>query len=76
MGSREERIRIYKDLEPDDHVMTLDDFRETVKSGGFIDYDGYASPMKDGKVHQVVVYPSDVPFFNFEDFTHIVWYNR
>jgi hypothetical protein len=65
-------------IDEDDHVMTVEEFKEDCASGGFIDYDGFGYPAKDGKTasggeHRV--YPSErgkIP----ADATHIVWYNR
>jgi hypothetical protein len=66
-----------EDIEEGSDVYTVADFKETCKTGGFIDYDGMGSPAKDGKVAPKVehwVYPSSliIP----DDATHIVWYNR
>lgn len=56
-------------------VMTVEAWREACEDGMFIDYDGYGSPMKDGKVARMTISPSCrhlVPL----DATHIEWYNR
>lgn len=56
-------------------VMTVAHWREACEDGCFIDYDGFGSPMKDGKVARMTLYPSQrhlVPL----DATHIEWYNR
>lgn len=76
VGSREDRSRVYEDVDSKDKLMTLEDFRESVRTGALTDNDGHASPVIGGKIYLVRVYPTDVPFFDFEDFTHIVWYNR
>jgi hypothetical protein len=34
--------------EGEDDVYTVEEFKEFVKSGMFIDYDGYGHPVKDG----------------------------
>lgn len=62
--------------EGDDDVYTVDEFREFVSTGAFIDYDGYGHPVKDGKCDpKIDIRPSrvsDIP----ADATHVVWYNR
>jgi len=61
--------------EPCADVMTVEEWLESCEFGGFIDYDGYGSPMKDGKVARMTISPSRrhlVP----KDATHIEWYNR
>lgn len=61
----------------DDHVMSLTDFIDTCKSGGFIDYDGFGRYVKDGKTSNIEIYPSDVEYLSLRtDFDTIVWYNR
>jgi len=58
-------------------VMTLADFIENVKCGGFIDYDGYGHYVKDGKESDIEIYPSDVKKGNIrKDFDTIIWFNR
>jgi len=63
-------------LDEDDDVYTLEDFIDCVKSGGFIDDDGFGHPVKDDKMNMDIwVKPSrleEIP----ADATHIVWYNR
>lgn len=59
-----------------DMIMTVAEFRDDVKAGHLIDYDGFGHPMKGGWVDETVtVKPSkahDIP----EDATHVVWYGR
>lgn len=61
-------------------VMPIDEWMDCVRSGGFIDYDGYGNFATETKYlpcHNV--YPSMVkkPGFIFPAWaTHIVWYNR
>lgn len=58
-------------------VMTVGDFRAAVNAGGFVDYDGYGYPIKDGIVdEQIVVMPSTSEQTIPKDATHIVWFNR
>ena len=60
----------------EDDVYTVKEFKEMVKSGGFIDYDGYGHPVKNKMCNpDIIVKPSkvkDIP----EDATHVVWYNK
>ena len=58
-------------------VMTLKDFIDNVKSGGFIDYDGSGNYVKDDKMSDIQIFPSDVKKGNIrKDFDKIVWFNR
>lgn len=57
------------------NLMTVEEWKENVKSGGFIDYDGYGNAVKDNMMTERTFYPSQkhlVP----KDTTHIMWYNR
>jgi hypothetical protein len=57
--------------------MKLSDFIENVKSGGFIDYDGTGNYVKDNKMVNITIYPSDVEKNSIrKDFNEIVWFNR
>lgn len=61
----------------EDDVYTVKEFRGQVESGGFIDYDGFGYPVKDGFANEsITIKPStleeDLPI----DATHIVWFNR
>jgi hypothetical protein len=77
-------VNYTKIFEDDDEygpmLMTVAKFKDCVYEGGFIDYDGYGEPYKDGKIcEDVIVNPSDIrtKFASIpEDATHIVWYNR
>jgi hypothetical protein len=64
-------------IDPEDDVMTLNEFVANVVGGGFIDYDGYGH-YSDGKsVFAKIVYPSDVKNGRIDrSFSHVVWYNR
>jgi len=52
-------------------LMTVDEWIDCVKSGGFTRYDGWGYYCKDGKMSNVVCW--DNPR---EDATHIIWLNR
>lgn len=60
----------------EDDVYTVEGFRNIVGFGGFIDYDGFGYPVKNGlSDEKICIYPSrlkDIP----DDATHIVWFNR
>ena len=63
-------------LNSSDDVYTVEEFRDCVECGGFIDYDGFGHPVKDGKANEDIwVKPSKVNQIP-KDATHIVWYNR
>lgn len=67
----------FSELPSHGHIMSLDDFIDIVKSGGFIDYDGSGNYVKDGLESDITIYPSDVKNNAIRiDFDTIVWYNR
>jgi len=78
--SREERMIMpyeLSELPNIGDVMTLKEFISCVKSGGFIDYDGFGRYVKDGQETNIMIYPSDVKHKAVrKDFDTIVWYNR
>lgn len=58
-------------------VMTLNDFIECVKEGGFIDYDGYGLYIKDNQQTNIEIYPSDIKYNSIrKEFDKIIWFNR
>lgn len=58
-------------------VMSLKEFIECVKGGGFIDYDGYGHYVKDNQMTDIEIYPSDVKSKNIRnEFDTIIWFNR
>jgi hypothetical protein len=60
-----------------DDVMTIKEFINAVKSGIFIDTDGYGRYVKDGKKTNIEILPSDVKFQAIrKDFNTIVWFNK
>lgn len=73
-----------KEFEPvdkKDDIYTIEEFRENVDCGGFIDDDGHGN-WSDGKVKlrewDDNVYPSSFAFDHLSHpwATHVVWYNR
>lgn len=60
----------------EDDVYTVEEFRQYVEDGSFIDYDGHGYPVKDGLADKTKwIYPSEVKNIP-ADATHIVWYNK
>ena len=56
-------------------LFTVKEFLDDCESGGFIDYDGYGNPVKDGLLMEMPICPSQrdqIP----TSATHILWYNR
>lgn len=61
----------------EDDVYTVEEFLKYVKTGAFIDYDGFGYPVKDGKAAPGVwIKPSQAPESIPSNATHIVWFNR
>ena len=61
----------------DDDVMTIREFISAVKSGIFIDTDGYGRYVKDNKKTNITILPSDVKYQAIrKDFNIIVWFNK
>jgi hypothetical protein len=57
--------------------MTLQEFRQCVESGGFIDYDGHGCLATDTQESDIVIIPSQLKTTKIDPkFTHVVWYNR
>ena len=60
-----------------DDVMTIKEFTNAVKSGIFIDTDGYGRYVKDNKKTNIEILPSDVKYQAIrKDFNTIVWFNK
>ena len=58
-------------------AISLKDFIECVKCGGFINYDGYGKYVKNGMETDIEIYPSDVKNKNVrKEFDKIIWFNR
>ncbi|GAF85281.1 unnamed protein product [marine sediment metagenome] len=60
-------------------LMTIEEWKECVEGGGFIDYDGSGNYATKDKVSNKSVSPSDVEAGRFRtdvEFTHIMWYNK
>jgi hypothetical protein len=64
-------------IDEDDDIMKLDDFRESVKSSFFTDYDGFGCYVRDGKKTNIKIYPSDFQYNSIRpDFDTIAWFNK
>jgi hypothetical protein len=70
-------VKLMHDIEPDDDVMSLKEFIEAVKSGLFIDFDGWGRYVKDGKKTNIQILPSDIKYRAIrKEFDTIVWFNK
>lgn len=57
-------------------LMTVKDWLSCVADGGFIDYDGFGHPVRDGLMDGTIdIWPSQADMVP-QDATHIMWYNR
>ncbi len=58
-------------------LMTIEQWLDCVKCGGFIDYDGFGNYAFKEKMSDKEVRPSDVKKGKIDKtFTHVVWFNR
>ena len=65
------------EIDSDDDVMTIKEFINAVKSGLFVDTDGYGRYVKDNKKTNITISPSDVKYQAIrKDFNTIVWFNK
>lgn len=79
LNAEKRQIMPYKLSEISDYgdVMSLKEFVDCVKDGGFIDYDGYGYYVKDNKESNVMIIPSDIEKKRVrKDFDKIIWFNR
>ena len=75
-----------EDIDADDCLMTLEEWKDNVEWGGFIDYDGFGYFATATQESNIEVYPSDYwngpmkekqhAWYQPDWATHIVWYNR
>lgn len=56
-------------------LMTVEDFKESVKHGALINYDGHGAVVKDRKMAKWIIYPS-IAHLIPEDATHVMWFNK
>lgn len=65
------------EITEDDHVMTVAQFIEDVKSGCLIDYDGWGYYIKNNKRTNILVFLSDVKYNAIrKEFDTIIWLNK
>ena len=58
-------------------VMSLKDFIECVKDGGFIDYDGSGNYVDGDRMTNIEITPSDIRYDSIrDDFDTIIWFNK
>ena len=58
-------------------LYTLEKFISMVRSGGFIDDDGWGYYATETTKSDINIYPSDISENIYRtDFTHIIWFNR
>lgn len=64
--------------EPDDfgNIMTVEKWLDDCDDGYLIDYDGFCQPMKEGKVCDLFILPSERNTLLPKDATHVIWYNK
>jgi len=78
--SRELRLReepTFSELDNTGDVMSLKDFIDFCECGGFIDHDGFGYYVRDGKMSDIKIFPSDIKHNKYrKDFDTIVWYNK
>jgi hypothetical protein len=78
---REKRMLMTPEFERDipnyGDVMSLKEFINCVEEGGFIDYDGFGTYVRDGKVSNIDIHPSDVKHKAIrKDFDTVIWFNK
>lgn len=66
-----------KELEYYADMMPFEEFLEIVRSGGFINDDGYGFYATETQQTNIVIVPSNIIDGVYrKDFTHVIWYNR
>lgn len=82
VNSLERQIRMVMPYELEDlptygDKMTLKAFMSCVEGGGFINSDGYGHYVKDGKMTNITIHPSDLKYKSIrKDFDEIIWFNK
>ena len=72
-------IRPYKleDIPDYGTIMTLNEFKNNVRNGGFVDYDGHGKYIDGDKMTDINIYPSDVKHKSLRHkLNKIIWFNR
>lgn len=71
----------WEDLPDYGDLMPVHEFVGHVKSGGFIDDDGYGKYSDGKRMSNITIYASDITnpkkdLIRRKDFTHVVWFNK
>jgi len=75
-------VRLMRDYELSNHstfgdLFTMEEFRENVECGGFIDSDGSGRYATENEESDIYIYPSDLEGNRVrDDFTHVMWFNK
>lgn len=67
------------DLPDYGHLMTMEEFKDNVDAGGFIDYDGHGYYATTEKMSNKIISPSDFKnnrVLDNVEFTHVMWFNK
>lgn len=65
------------EIDPEDHIMTMEEFAESCEEGGFIDYDGFGHYSDGTYEFHKNIHPSDVTEGRYDKrFSHVIWFNR
>lgn len=68
---------IFDDLPHYGHTMSLKTFIFECNDGNFIDYDGHGYYVKDNKMSNIMIIPSDIKHNSIRsDFDDMVWFNK
>lgn len=73
--SYNESFKYTEDIDDIGTTFTIEEWKGSVVSHGFIDYDGYGKAIKDGKMTKHCFSPSEINEVP-ADATHIQWCNR
>lgn len=75
---QQEEDDIFEPIPESGDVMSFEDFKKSVETGGFIDYDGYGHYGKNGQmVSNKCIRPSNIKENQvLEGYDTIIWFNR
>lgn len=78
--SREYRMNVepkFEDIPDNGQIMMLENFIKDCNDGFFINYDGFGQYIRNNKMSNIEIYPSDVKNNSIrKDFNTIIWFNR
>lgn len=67
----------FDNLPPFGHTMNLKTFIFECNDGNFTDYDGHGYYIKDNKMSNIVIIPSDIKHNSIRsDFDDMIWFNK